>query len=251
MAPAVPDHRAQRARAAAGSALILTAAFPLPGLLLPASCTRGHEVETVHPARRARLSLSIHRRSGRHFRRAVHAEKAARETTSKSPCTGRGGVLASPRRSVHLWGSLNAVCHVKPAASLSLQNDNHRRPRNDNGSNRRYPSRFNKWRRGPGAAPYSQRVRGGPAYTWGPDVRGGLGARRCRGQSEEPCAWRESHTGSRAPGTPRPQRLARRALRVQRRERSAPRWVEKHRAVRAGLGAPTEARPSEIGRAHV
>lgn len=48
---------------------------------------------------------------------------------------------------------------------------------------------------------------GGLEYTWGPgggrgprecegpEVRGGLGARGCRGQSEEPCARRESHTG--------------------------------------------------------
>lgn len=49
------------------------------------------------------------------------------------------------------------------------------RPRNDNGSNRRYPSPFNKWQRGPGAAPYSQRVPGGPTCA-GVSGRGGAGA---------------------------------------------------------------------------
>lgn len=69
---------------------------------------RGSKVETSPPAHRARLALSVPRKSARDVRRPVHAEKAAREPTSKSPCTGRWEVLASPRRSVHLWGSLNA-----------------------------------------------------------------------------------------------------------------------------------------------
>lgn len=113
---------------------------------------------------------------------------------------------ASPRRPGPLGGSLNAVCHVKLPASLSLQMTSAGAPEDDS-SNRRHPSLFNKWQRGPGTASHGQKVRRGrgvPGRTCGPGARGsGAGPRSLARLESQP---RVSSPGAPAPSATHPPR---------------------------------------------